>query len=153
MPLMPKSASARVSSPPKVPIHLIGPAGEPVSLRRTFLSHGIASLPPAHLDTTTWVLEVTLPVDGGYPRTVQIAAAQAQAVVSVSGRLPSRRVMQHLVARVRHMLRLEEDLSAFYTLAMRDPALRWATKGGGRMMRGATVFEDVIKTICTTNCT
>ncbi len=125
-----------------------------MSLRRTFLSHGIASLPPAHLDTTAWVLEVTLPVDGGYPRTVQIAAAaQAQAVVTVSGRPPSRRVMQHLVARIRDMLRLDEDLSAFYTLATRDPVFRWATKGAGRMMRSATVFEDVIKTICTTNCT
>src|ERR687898_484562 len=25
-------------------------------------------------------------------------------------------------------------------------------RGAGRMMRSATVFEDVVKTICTTNC-
>jgi N-glycosylase/DNA lyase len=29
----------------------------------------------------------------------------------------------------------------------------WVTRGAGRMTRCQTVFEDVVKTICTTNCT
>jgi N-glycosylase/DNA lyase len=51
------------------------------------------------------------------------------------------------------MLRLDEDLSAFYHLAAADPTLAWAAAGAGRMMRSPTVFEDLVKTICTTNCT
>jgi N-glycosylase/DNA lyase len=51
------------------------------------------------------------------------------------------------------MLRLDDDLSAFYMLAREDPDLSWAAEGSGRMMRSPTVFEDVVKTICTTNCT
>jgi N-glycosylase/DNA lyase len=51
------------------------------------------------------------------------------------------------------MLRLDDDLSAFYVLARDDPDLSWAVEGSGRMMRSPTVFEDVVKTICTTNCT
>jgi N-glycosylase/DNA lyase len=51
------------------------------------------------------------------------------------------------------MLRLDEDLSTFYSLAADDSALAWAAGGAGRMMRSPTVFEDVVKTICTTNCT
>ncbi|MGH7759764.1 MAG: DNA-3-methyladenine glycosylase family protein, partial [Candidatus Dormibacteria bacterium] len=30
--------------------------------------------------------------------------------------------------------------------------LDWVTRGAGRMLRGQSVFEDVVKTICTTNC-
>ena len=56
------------------------------------------------------------------------------------------------VDRLRHMLRLDEDLSRFYELAHADPDLTWAAAGAGRMLRSPTVFEDVLKTICTTNC-
>jgi N-glycosylase/DNA lyase len=50
------------------------------------------------------------------------------------------------------MLRLDEDLSGFYAVAARDPELAWVTAGAGRMLRSPTVFEDVVKTLCTTNC-
>jgi N-glycosylase/DNA lyase len=50
------------------------------------------------------------------------------------------------------MLRLDEDLSAFYATAARDSRLAWVTRGAGRMLRSPTVFEDVVKTLCTTNC-
>jgi N-glycosylase/DNA lyase len=33
-----------------------------------------------------------------------------------------------------------------------DPDLAWATHGAGRLLRSPTVFEDVVKTVCTTNC-
>src|SRR5205823_12025792 len=37
-------------------------------------------------------------------------------------------------------------------LAAADPQLAWAATGAGRMVRSQTVFEEVVKTICTTNC-
>jgi N-glycosylase/DNA lyase len=50
-------------------------------------------------------------------------------------------------------LRLDEDLSEFYAEAQRSPRFRWIPKAGaGRMLRAPTVFEDVVKMICTTNC-
>jgi N-glycosylase/DNA lyase len=57
-----------------------------------------------------------------------------------------------LATQIRHMLRLDEDLSAFYLVAAADPTLAWVVAGAGRMMRSPTVFEDLVKTICTTNC-
>jgi N-glycosylase/DNA lyase len=51
---------------------------------------------------------------------------------------------------VAHMFRLDEDLSRFYEL-VRDDELAWCALGAGRMLRAPTVFEDVVKTICTTN--
>lgn len=50
------------------------------------------------------------------------------------------------------MLRLDQDLSAFYAAAASDPDLAWVTAGAGRMLRSPTVWEDVVKTLCTTNC-
>lgn len=65
---------------------------------------------------------------------------------------PEREEGKSLLAAVRYVLRLDDDLSPFYEMAARDPELLWVTRGAGRMVRGATVFEDVIKTLCTTNC-
>jgi N-glycosylase/DNA lyase len=49
------------------------------------------------------------------------------------------------------MFRLDEDLSGFYEVVGDDPELGWCVAGAGRMLRAPTVFEDVVKTICTTN--
>ena len=53
---------------------------------------------------------------------------------------------------VRHMFRHDEDFSEFYARcqARGGPWTR-LTAGLGRLLRSPTVFEDVIKTICTAN--
>ena len=48
-------------------IQLVGAGGEPVELRRTIDSHGVADLPPNRIDEEAWTLELTLPVDGKAP--------------------------------------------------------------------------------------
>jgi N-glycosylase/DNA lyase len=73
--------------------------------------------------------------------------------VEVLGRPPGKALLDEMKGRVRYILRLDEDLSDFYAQISEDPDLQWATSGAGRLMRSPTVFEDVIKTICTTNCT
>jgi len=50
------------------------------------------------------------------------------------------------------MFRLDQDLAPFYAAVADDPELAWAARGGGRMLRAPTVFEDLVKTVCTTNC-
>jgi N-glycosylase/DNA lyase len=135
-------------------IRLRGAGGEPVDLWRTLNSHGMTSLPPMRLDEDSRTLEVTLPSGTGQARTTAISAGRrGYARAAVSGRPPGRSATEELLAGVGHILRLDEDLSEFYALARSDPDLAWATSGAGRMIRGSTVFEDVIKTICTTNCT
>ncbi len=136
------------------PLELRGAGGEPVGFSRTLLSHGVADLPP----------NVIAP-DGSRLETVLTAGDRAWAVALVrahegSARLetpegaspPPRNARATLLAQVRHMLRLDEDLSGFYLAAAEDPGLAWAIAGAGRMLRSPTVFEDVVKTICTTNC-
>jgi 3-methyladenine DNA glycosylase/8-oxoguanine DNA glycosylase len=130
---------------------LVGAGGEPVDFRRTLASHGVASLPPSRIDEEAWTLEVTLPIPRG-ARTVGVASAtDGSAAVEVVGAVGARGHAT-LLAQLRHMFRLDEDLSPFYLVARDDPQLAWAAAGAGRMLRSPTVFEDVVKTICTTNC-
>jgi 3-methyladenine DNA glycosylase/8-oxoguanine DNA glycosylase len=131
---------------------LAGAGGEPVDLWRTIVSHGVAELPPAHVDEEARTMEITLPVNGG-ARTVRISQGSPGAArLELLGRVGPRQA-ERLTEAVRHILRLDEDLSEFYALAARDPELQWAADGAGRMVRSATVFEEVVKTVCTTNCT
>lgn len=131
---------------------LVGAGGEGVDLARTFRSHGVASLPPMRMDDEALVFEVTLSADGIGPRTVRVRRGRPGfGLASAAGGLPEP-VGEDLLAAVKHVLRMDEDLSPFYAMAAGDPDLSWATDGAGRMVRSPTVFEEVVKTICTTNC-
>jgi N-glycosylase/DNA lyase len=132
---------------------LKGAGGEPVDLWRTLTSHGVAALPPHVLDEEERRFEATLALPRGRARTIRIGAGRpGHALVEAEGRVSAAdgAVLAETAA---HMLRLDADLSGFYEVAAQDPDLAWTTEGAGRMVRSPTVFEDVVKTICTTNCT
>src|SRR5256885_4826735 len=131
---------------------LIGPAGELIALRRVFLSHGIAERPPMRLDQNAWTFEITVPLSGIGARTLTISQARpGHGLISVAGPAPTPQVSAAIMAQVRHVLSLDLDLTPFYAVAAEDPDLAWVLTGAGRMVRSPTVFEDVVKTICTTN--
>jgi 3-methyladenine DNA glycosylase/8-oxoguanine DNA glycosylase len=138
--------------PAKSEFRLVGAGGEPVDLRRTIASHGVADLPPNRIDERAWTLELTLPVDGAAPRTVLVSAGRrGYGRMEVIGTRAGAAQQRRLLDAVEHVLRLDEDLSPFYEVAAGDPDLAWVATGAGRMLRSPTVFEDVVKTICTTN--
>jgi 3-methyladenine DNA glycosylase/8-oxoguanine DNA glycosylase len=135
-------------------LSLRGPGGEPVDLGRTINSHGFAGLAPMRLNEAEDALSFTVRVTGSKPRRVQVSqGAPGFAEVAVLGRAPGARARRELETDVRRVLRLDEDLSGFYAQVLEDPDLAWAAAGAGRMLRGPSVFEDVVKTVCTTNCT
>jgi 3-methyladenine DNA glycosylase/8-oxoguanine DNA glycosylase len=134
-----------------IEVPLVGAGGEPVDLKRTLLSHGFVELPPMRLDEDAPSLELTLAMNG-QARTVEIGRGKrGHARLTVLGRKPGAKVAEQLVARVRHVLALDEDLSAFYEDVRGDADLAWAAQGAGRMIRSPRVFDDVVKTISTTN--
>jgi 3-methyladenine DNA glycosylase/8-oxoguanine DNA glycosylase len=134
-------------------IPLAGPRGEPVDLYRTFVSHGVADLPPGRVDEAARTYETTLALSKAPPRTLVIGeGARGRARVTIRGPRPSQAAREQIAAAVRRILNLDEDLSGFYDVAAGDPELAWAAAGAGRMLRTPTVFEAVVKTICTTNC-
>ena len=132
---------------------LVGAGGEPVDLVRTLNSHGFVDLPPMRPSDGYRALEMTVSTQRGRPRTVRIHAGRnGHAAMTILGPAVSAARAERLLAVVRHVLRLDADLSPFYALAADDPDLAWSVSGAGRMVQSPSVFEDVVKTICTTNC-
>jgi N-glycosylase/DNA lyase len=129
-------------------IELRGGGGEPVDFARTLLSHGVAELVPNVVAEDGSAFETVLPA-GGRAWVVRVTPDGAHARVTAHADAP----LDALVPVIRHMFRLDDDLSPFYARAAEDPELAWAATGAGRILRAPTVFEDLVKTICTTNCT
>jgi len=140
-----------VSATIRIPLR--GPGGEPVDLWRTLASHGFHDLAPMRLDQQARTLSLTLRVPRGKPRRITIGAGpRRSASVSIEGPRPSDGTVAAVERQVATVLHLDHDLSGFYAIAANDPDLAWTTAGAGRMLRSPSVFEDVIKTLCTTNC-
>jgi 3-methyladenine DNA glycosylase/8-oxoguanine DNA glycosylase len=137
---------------------MLGAGAEPVDFARTVLSHGVADLPPNVIAEDGSSLETVL-MAGGRAWVVRLApgrpGSRTALLTSAPGAAAPRSTpaRAEIAATVRHMLRLDEDLSSFYALAGANPTLVWVASGAGRMLRSPTVFEDLVKTICTTNCT
>jgi len=123
----------------------------------TIHSHGWIDLPPfvrldgragfARIDTlpSGAVVRLEVSAPAGYPsREIRVEA--------VSDRPLDAGDLERVAAMVARMLRLDEDFSEFYALCRRrgEPWSQFA-RGQGRLLRCPTVFEDLIKVICTTN--
>ena len=122
------------------------------SFQRTAISHGWCELLPFAFDQANW--ELTRVMDLGEKPPVTVIMRSGKNHVSIT---PSRRLNKTDTARVlrdaRHILRLDDDLSTFYEATGAVPEFAWIGKqGAGRMLRSPTVYEDLVKMICTTNC-
>jgi N-glycosylase/DNA lyase len=122
------------------------------NFKRTVASHGWYQLPPFALDAKKWVL--TRVIDLGKKPPVTIFMTGRKNHVRVATARPLNKTETALVLRdARHILRLDDDLESFYLTTARNPEFSWvAEQGAGRMLRSPTVFEDLVKMICTTNC-
>ena len=130
---------------------LRGAGGEPISFARTVHSHGCASLPPACLEPAPLVYKRRFRAARGIVE-VAIREGEGRLIVETAA-VPSRRATASIEAAIGRMFRFDTDLSEFYARVAGDDLLGWAARGAGRILASPTVFEDVVKTICTTNCT
>ena len=122
------------------------------SFKRTIISHGWCQLLPFRIDEERWQLTRTLEVEDAKPVTITISSNRRGLIVTTSRRL-SQAAAKKVVADVRHMLRLDDNITEFYRLLVSDNDFNWIpTQGAGRLLRSPTVFEDLVKMICTTNC-
>ena len=142
----------RETSRVRFTIPLRGSGGEPVDLRRTIGSHGCVGLAPNRVAPGDESLTVPVRLRGGRGTLVRIAPGDPGFAAVEAAGVRGAGQQAELTAIVRHMLGLDADYAPFYARAATDPALAWVTRGAGRFLRSATAFEDVVKTICTTNC-
>ena len=122
------------------------------NFKRTVISHGWCALLPFSCDQERWQLGRVLDVPDSPPVTVNISKPNKEIHVEVSRRLNKRQTAS-VIRDVRHMLRLDDNLESFYRTVRAVPDFEWiAHSGAGRLLRAPTVFEDLVKMICTTNC-
>jgi N-glycosylase/DNA lyase len=128
------------------------PTSRNFNFKRTVISHGWCELLPFEIDTERWRLTRVVDLAAGKPITVAITGNRRALKIIASRRLTPAATTK-VVSDVRHMLRLDDDMNGFYGLFAADPDFAWiASQGAGRMLRSPTVFEDLVKMICTTNC-
>lgn len=129
----------------------------PFDFLMTATSHGWVGLAPNAWNGVDQVVQRTELLASGQVVLLHVngtdSVEKPEVIVDVqhSGRL-SEGDSDEIVDKVRRMLRLDEDYSEFYALCHErgGPWIR-VTAGLGRLLRSPTVFEDVVKTICTTN--
>ncbi len=122
------------------------------SFKRTVISHGWCELLPFETDRDRWVLTRTLDLSDGAPVTVLITANKRAVRIDPSRAL-GKKAAEQVLRDVRHMLRLDDDMAGFYQTMKATPDFEWVSEqGAGRLLRAPTVFEDLVKMICTTNC-
>jgi 3-methyladenine DNA glycosylase/8-oxoguanine DNA glycosylase len=121
------------------------------SFRHTIQSHGWYDLPPFEIDEENLKLSYVFssPI-AAMPFGATISEAAGGLNIEYSAVKVDKK---KLAAAVKHILRLDDDLTGFYELIEKGTDLAWVTSSrAGRLLRSPTVFEDLIKTICTTNC-
>ncbi len=122
------------------------------NFKRTVISHGWCELPPFQIDRENWALSRVLDLKNTAPVTLTINSNKRALKITPSRRI-SQTAVKQVVKDVRHMMRLDDDMGDFYRLVTDHEGFEWIpTQGAGRMLRSPTVFEDLVKMICTTNC-
>jgi 3-methyladenine DNA glycosylase/8-oxoguanine DNA glycosylase len=130
-------------------LHL--PVKSPFSLHHTINSHGWIRLAPFVADESEPGFRYLLRLDRGHVIELHITEARGGVNIQIDDDL-NKADQEQIKSCVSWILNLELDLSDFYQLVEDEPKLAHVVDGAkGRILRSATLFEDTIKTILTTN--
>ena len=130
------------------------PAQGPFRLAAVAVSHGWFQTAPFTWDRTGELLYRTEDLGAGAVDLVMGASEGGVGVCPSRSLSAAERALAR--SRVRRMLQLDVDLQGFgEAVEAVDPALArdLAAYGGGRVLAGSSLFEDVVKGICGTNTT
>jgi 3-methyladenine DNA glycosylase/8-oxoguanine DNA glycosylase len=126
-------------------------ARQPFSFHSVVHSHGWVQLTPFILDEQNGTLNYTLQLHSGRVFSLDIVEAPG-GVRIITDDMLTEDEQNDLASKLTWMLGLDMDFSSFYEQARQEPKLSHVEgKAQGRVLRSATLFEDVIKTILTTN--
>jgi N-glycosylase/DNA lyase len=124
------------------------------NFRSLIYSHGWTDLEPFNVSDDDKELRTVISISSAKHAFVRISAPNSKIHAVVESKTILKRAEKAAVKNIiRSMLRLDDLLDGFYSICRKEKHLRWIPAiGGGRMLRSATVFEDIVKMICTTNC-
>jgi len=126
------------------------PARKPFNFRSVVNSHGWVQLAPFRFDESASVLFYTDRLASGNVVEYRISGS-ADGLTVETDRL-TKAEQREVTDKVTWMFGLDMDFSDFHAAARLEPKLARAKEQAlGRVLRSPTLFEDVIKTIFTTN--
>jgi 3-methyladenine DNA glycosylase/8-oxoguanine DNA glycosylase len=126
-------------------------ARQPFNFNSVVNSHGWIQLAPFRMDEAGQQLFYTDCLSNGRLVDYGVRETSSGVHVEVPGRL-GKAEKAEVIEKITWMLGLDMDFTSFYKAARGEPKLRQARKlAHGRVLRSPTFFEDVVKTILTTN--
>jgi len=127
------------------------PARLPFSLPSVVRPHGWWQLSPFSWNAADGELTRVERLSAGRVLELRVGQSGVGVGVEVDGQLADAE-WGEVADKVTWMLQLDLDLSAFYALVGDETGLAHVERGAhGRILRSPTLFEDVVKTILTTN--
>lgn len=120
----------------------------------TVFSHGWYQLPPFdHTADPTLILTRVQQLTDGTRVQIQVEADNSGLVITTDQLLTDSQA-DEVQAVVSRCLSLAQDVSAFYAFLGDHPGYAWVQPAGaGRLLTAPTVWEDLVKTLLTTNTT
>ena len=123
-------------------------ARQPFNFHSVVNSHGWMQLAPCRFENDSFFYVDRL----SSGRVVEYQITEAKDGVQVQTESLDKSEQNEAKEKIAWMFGLDMDFSAFYKAAHKEPKLRHTEKlARGRVLRSPTLFEDVIKTILTTN--
>ncbi len=119
------------------------------SFRYTVESHGWYDLAPFAYDQATQRLRYAMNLENGQTATIEFAEVKGNISINADDKI-ERNTAIGIFERI---FRVDENFDEFYQIVGTETSIVWAAvAGAGRLLRSATVWEDLVKTMCTTNC-
>jgi len=130
-------------------LHL--PAKPPFSFTHLIRSHGWVQLHPFETDDDHSELRYITQLKSSKVVSLHVQGEHDGVAVCIAEQVNPDE-LQEIEETITWMLELDFDIAAFYQIARDEPKLAHAeTNARGRILRCAMIFEDVVKTILTTN--
>jgi len=124
------------------------------SFKSTIYSHGWSDLLPFHVEESPYKISYTLQIKQGSYANIQITSPNDKILKIQTAKEISELDKKQIIYLVRRLFRLDEDYSDFYSMAETSQNFTWICDyRAGRMLRCASLWEDMVKMLCTTNCT
>ena len=121
------------------------------SFAHTVNGHGWSGLLPFEYDEAAGKLNYVFRVArSGKPVSLRISEDGKMLKIEILSKSARK---DEVLKNVRHILRLDDELDDFYSTIDNHETLAWVRQvNAGRLLRSHSVFEDLVKTMCTTNC-
>jgi N-glycosylase/DNA lyase len=124
------------------------------SFKSTVYSHGWADLKPFQLTDNPMQLTYVVNLAPKVVKALTISDSGSNKININSGDELQSKEKDQVKKIVTRMFRLDEDYDEFYELASKSDNFSWVLKFcAGRMLRCGNLWEDMVKMLCTTNCT